>query len=157
MTFLPEGVFTTQVTMKSPTGNANVKASVGATDVRVLENKIGKVIARKPLLEALSLGSEHVTTAAPVGTSRPPATENLNTFQAVKESLSTESNLGAPMQDHVSLDLVDQASSLKVDITVSCELMHNSKIAMPRESERLSDNVLNTDTVRIVQLPEETP
>lgn len=132
MEFLEEGVFSTEVTMKSPTGGVTLKASSAPVDFVVVENKIGKLIARKPLSSASAPGGLLATSAGSLGA--PPAGKPESA--KLGKNLSTEPNLGAPMQDHVSLELLDQAAPPKVDITVSSELMHNSKVAMPRESTR---------------------
>lgn len=139
--FLPEGVFSTEVTMKSPTGAVTLKASEDSStspDFVVVEDKIGKVIARKPLL-----GASTPTGPLRISSIRLPTPQLLETERANlgKENLSAAPSLGAPMQDHVSLDRTDQPASQKVDITVSCELMHNSKIAMPRECPMASENL----------------
>lgn len=90
--------------------------------MQVIENNIGKVIALK---------SENVDVrVAPPKTMRQYAVANV--VESSKKVGEDQNALGMPMQDQVSLALLQPSTATeKVDITVSSELMKNSKIAMP--------------------------
>lgn len=126
--------------MKSPTGSALLADSVesfAGPETVILESHTGKVIALKGAeVESSRMLENHTDKVialegAEVESAPAPKVSPVKMIEQLK---ADPQNLGSPMQDQVALDLLHGDASRKVNITVSCELMHNSKIAMPRES-----------------------